>query len=145
VLTLACFQDLSQARVRWGGAAEGFLSLFGVKVVLPGIGDLRTLELVSRLAGDGDVPVRSVSRRPWWTGRQAGRTVSWTSRRQPRLPVEAVAQLAPGTAVVICGPAPPQLLGLTPWFAGRRLASPPRPRPALPEAARRLDPPGLGR
>jgi len=33
VLTLACLQDLSQARGRWGGAAEGFLSLFGTTVV----------------------------------------------------------------------------------------------------------------
>ncbi len=127
VLTLACFQDLSQARVRWGTASEGFLSLFGVKVVLPGIGDLRTLELVSRLAGDGDVPVRSVSRRPWWTGRHGGRTVSWTTRRQPRLPVEAVAQLPAGTAVVIQGRRPPELLGLTPsYVGGRRRLAPPR-------------------
>jgi type IV secretion system protein VirD4 len=143
LLTLACFQDLSQARVRWGGAADGFLSLFGVKVVLPGIGDLRTLELVSRLAGDGDVPVRSVTRRPWWNGRHGGRTVSWSTRRQPRLPVEAVAHLAPGTAVVISGPAPPQLLRLTPWFATGPFATPRPPAPAL-STGRRVEPPGLG-
>jgi Type IV secretory system Conjugative DNA transfer len=29
VLTLGCLQDLSQARQRWGPAADGFLSLFG--------------------------------------------------------------------------------------------------------------------
>jgi type IV secretion system protein VirD4 len=141
LLTLACFQDLSQARVRWGGAADGFLSLFGVKVILPGIGDLRTLELVSRLAGEGDVPVRSVSRRPWWSGRQGGRTVSWTSRRQPRLPVEAVSHLAPGTAVVISGPAPPQLLRLTPWYTSGPFAS---PRVSLEGRGRRLSPPPAG-
>jgi type IV secretory pathway TraG/TraD family ATPase VirD4 len=116
LVTLACFQDLSQARVRWGAAAEGFLSLFGVKVVLPGIGDLRTLELVSRLAGDQDVPLRSVSRRPWWSGRQGGPTVSWTTRRQPRLPVDAIAQMPPGTAVLLDGARPPQWLRLTPWY-----------------------------
>ncbi len=65
LLTLACLQDLSQARVRWGHAVEGFMSLFGTKVILPGIGDLRTLELVSALAGETDVPVRSVSKNPW--------------------------------------------------------------------------------
>ncbi len=65
LLTLACLQDLSQARQRWGLAADGFLSLFGAKLVLPGIGDLATLELVSRLGGEIDVPARSVSRNPW--------------------------------------------------------------------------------
>jgi len=33
LVTLACLQDLSQARARWGEAAEGFLTLFGVKLL----------------------------------------------------------------------------------------------------------------
>ena len=32
VITLACFQDLSQARQRWPGRADGFPSLFGTTV-----------------------------------------------------------------------------------------------------------------
>jgi type IV secretory pathway TraG/TraD family ATPase VirD4 len=115
LVTLACFQDLSQARVRWGQAADGFLSLFGVKVVLPGIGDLRTLELVSRLGGEADAPVRSISRRSWLVGRQ-GTTVTASTRRQRRLPVEAVAQLPPGTAILIDGAKAPTWLRLTPWY-----------------------------
>ena len=70
LLTLACLQDLSQARQRWGRAADGFLSLFGTKLVLPGIGDLATLELVSRLGGEIDVPARSVSHNPLGLGRR---------------------------------------------------------------------------
>jgi len=66
LLTMACLQDLSQARVRWGKAADGFFSLFGTKVLLPGIGDLPTLEAVSRLAGQADVGVSSVNRSAWW-------------------------------------------------------------------------------
>jgi type IV secretory pathway TraG/TraD family ATPase VirD4 len=116
LITLASFQDLSQARVRWGQAAEGFLSLFGVKVVLPGIGDLRTLELVSRLGGEGDVPVHSVSRRRWLVGPR-GVTVTSSTRRQRRLPVEAVAQLPPGTAILLDGAKAPTWLRLTPWYA----------------------------
>ena len=61
MLTLACLQDLSQARGRWGAAAEGFLSLFGTTVVLPGIGDVRTLEALSALGGEEEVATRSVS------------------------------------------------------------------------------------
>ena len=52
LVTLACFQDLSQARHRWPTQADGFPSLFGTTVVLPGIGDVRTLEALSVLAGD---------------------------------------------------------------------------------------------
>ena len=40
---MACLQDLSQARNRWGdAAADGFLSLFQTKLILTGIADSRT-------------------------------------------------------------------------------------------------------
>jgi type IV secretory pathway TraG/TraD family ATPase VirD4 len=110
-LTLACLQDLSQARGRWGSAAEGFFSL----VLLPGVGDLRTLDTVSRLAGQGDVAVRSVNASAWWSGRPSASTTRST-RRQERLPVDQVHSLAPGTALVIAGARPPQRAALTPWW-----------------------------
>ena len=119
LLTLACLQDLSQARVRWGPAAEGFMSLFGTKVVLPGIADLRTLEVVSALAGEVDAPVRSVSRSPWrprWRGPRYSVTTS--TRRQRRLPVDSVAHGRKGHALLIDGPAPPAWMRLTPWYSG---------------------------
>ena len=118
LLTLACLQDLSQARVRWGHAAEGFMSLFGTKLVLPGIGDLRTLELVSALGGETEVPVRSVTRIPWRPRtRGPRRTVTTSSRRQRRLPVDAVAQGHDGQALVIDGPRSPSWIQLTPWYS----------------------------
>ena len=61
VVTLACFQDLSQARHRWPTLADGFPSLFGTTVVLPGIGDVRTLDALSVLSGDDELVTRSVS------------------------------------------------------------------------------------
>ena len=51
---LAAFQDLSQARQRWGHAADGFLTLFGTKLILPGIADTQTLEAVSTALGEYD-------------------------------------------------------------------------------------------
>lgn len=51
---LAALQDLSQARARWGAAADGFLTLFGTKLVLPGIADTRTLEAISLMLGEYD-------------------------------------------------------------------------------------------
>jgi len=114
LLTLACLQDLSQARHRWGPAADGFLSLFGAKLVLPGIGDLATLELVSRLGGEIDIPARSVSQPPSGWGPA---TVTWSTHRQRRLPVEAVNQQPPGGALVLTGARPPQHVTLPPWWA----------------------------
>lgn len=113
LLTLACLQDLSQARQRWGRAADGFLSLFGTKLVLPGIGDLATLELISRLAGEVDVPTHSVSHDRW---RWAGGSVTWSTHRQRRLPAEAVSQLPPGGALVLAGARPPERVRVPPWW-----------------------------
>jgi type IV secretory pathway TraG/TraD family ATPase VirD4 len=113
LLTLACLQDLSQARQRWGRAADGFLSLFGTKLVLPGIGDLATLELVSRLGGEIDLPARSISTNPW---RWGAPSVTWSPQRQRRLPVDAVNQQPPGTALVLSGARPPERVALPPWW-----------------------------
>ena len=116
LLTLACLQDLSQARGRWGQAAEGFFSLFGTKVVLAGIGDMRTLDAVSRLCGQVDVPVRSVNASAWWSGRPSAST-TWSWRRQARLPVDQARSLPVGCALVLAGAKRPRLAGLTPWWA----------------------------
>jgi type IV secretion system protein VirD4 len=52
---MACLQDLSQARARWGeAAADGFLSLFQTKLILTGIADSRTLEAISLALGEYD-------------------------------------------------------------------------------------------
>ena len=136
VLTMACLQDLSQARTRWGQAADGFLSLFGTTVVLPGIGDVRTLEALAALAGHEDVPTRSVTvpapagasgltalaraalgparGRPFGDGRP---TVTLASRREPRLAVDAIGRGRPGMAVTIDHRNAVGWAGLTPWFA----------------------------
>lgn len=115
LVTLACFQDLSQARARWGQAADGFMTLFGTNVILGGIRDMRTLDDISRMAGEVDVPHNSVTRRPFPIGRQHP-SVTLSTRRQPRLPVDAIAQLRPGQAILLNGSRPPSLLPLTPWY-----------------------------
>ncbi len=62
LLLLAALQDLSQARARWGEQADGFLTLFGTKLILPGIADSRTLEAVSVMLGEYDRQVVSRTR-----------------------------------------------------------------------------------
>jgi hypothetical protein len=108
LVTLACFQDLSQARHRWPTLADGFPSLFGTTVVLPGIGDIRTLEALSVLSGEQELVTRSVSRgrtlsdRPFDDllsgGRpQVGEQLSTLWRR--RLPPDEITRGAPGAAL----------------------------------------------
>jgi type IV secretory pathway TraG/TraD family ATPase VirD4 len=100
LLVLACLQDLSQARARWGTAADGFLSLFGTTVVLPGIADTTTLRDLSALAGERDVRTETLGRSVGSWGRiRPSTTVS--SSRQPRLPVDAIARGHPGRAHVL--------------------------------------------
>ena len=100
LLVLACLQDLSQARVRWGQAADGFLSLFGTTVVLRGIADTSTLRDISALTGDQDVAATTVSHSVDRWGRLRP-SISVGSGRQARLPVDAVARGAPGRALVL--------------------------------------------
>jgi type IV secretory pathway TraG/TraD family ATPase VirD4 len=62
LLLLAALQDLSQARQRWGAQADGFLTLFGTKLILTGIADTKTLEAVSVMLGEYDRQVVSDTR-----------------------------------------------------------------------------------
>lgn len=95
VITLACLQDLSQARSRWGSAADGFLSLFPSTVVLPGIADRPTLELLQHLAGRSmsETPTTQHTRR----GKVAGYSRSWVERDNAT--IAELAQGRPGYAL----------------------------------------------
>ncbi len=106
--TLICLQDLSQARSRWTSRADGFPSLFGTTVVLPGIGDVRTLEALSTIAGEEEVAVRTTSRslgasqRPLQDlliGPTVHRGDSLTSRVRRRLPPDVIARGHSGFAL----------------------------------------------
>jgi type IV secretion system protein VirD4 len=97
---LACLQDLSQARVRWGGAADGFLSLFGTTVVMPGIADAATLRDLSALGGDYEVATTTVSHSLGQRGRIRPASSTGTVRL-PRYPIDAIAQGHAGDALVV--------------------------------------------
>jgi type IV secretory pathway TraG/TraD family ATPase VirD4 len=102
VVTLACLQDLSQARTRWGSAADGFFTLFGVKVIFPGVADQRTLELISALGGKVEVPTTTVGQYVGEWGRiRPSSSVSTVFL--PRYPVDAIARGRPGYGLVING------------------------------------------
>jgi hypothetical protein len=116
VLTLACLQDLSQARNRWGASGEGFLSLFPTTVVLPGIADRPTLELLQHLAGRSLVssPMVQVDRR----GKAAGYSTSWVER--DRATLATIAQGRPGYGLGLDAAKSMKWIELTPAYQDER-------------------------
>ncbi len=135
---LACLQDLSQARSRWGDAADGFLSLFQTKLILDGIADSKTLEAVSLMLGEYDRHVVSqtsgrthVDR---WFSRQPPTQTdssSISTVRQRVLSPGEIASLPDGTGLLLRGSSW-QLVRLTPWHSNepwRTLAALTTPSP----------------
>lgn len=109
-------QDMSQARRRWPRDADGMLSLFGARVILAGVADVRTLEQLSTITGEYDRPIQTIShQRPdvdalgaMLGGRprpSSSTSTSWSTRREPRLPPGEIAQLPQGQAIVMVGAA----------------------------------------
>ena len=118
IALLVCLQDLSQARQRWRGAAEGFFSLFGAKLLLPGIGDLATLEAISSLAGEEEVraPAAGHNRGGRFSFRNRSQHAQASTRRQKRLSVAEVADGPAGSALYMEGTKISRVQ-LTPWFS----------------------------
>ncbi len=113
---LAAFQDLSQARSRWGPAADGFLTLFGTKLILTGVADQRTLEAISVALGEYDrqLVARTTTRsRDSWLP-HTSRTV--TTQRTRVLSPGEIAQLPAGRALHLDGLAW-ELVALTPAYS----------------------------
>ncbi|MGH3415659.1 MAG: type IV secretory system conjugative DNA transfer family protein [Actinocrinis sp.] len=116
LLTLACLQDLSQARARWGREADALLSLFGTTVVFPGIVDMPTLEALSAIAGRAEVATRTVGHSQGPAGRILP-SVSTSTTLRHRLPVDVIARGRPGAALVVDARNRMGWVGLTPSFA----------------------------
>jgi type IV secretory pathway TraG/TraD family ATPase VirD4 len=118
LVTLACLQDLSQARARWGAAADGFLTLFGTKLLLPGVADLYTLQLVSALAGERQVTRTSVTESghplaPLFGGQYSIGTTRHTER-VPAMRMDEISTMRQGTALVIGPGVTPRQIRLVP-------------------------------
>jgi type IV secretory pathway TraG/TraD family ATPase VirD4 len=116
LLVLSCLQDLSQARQRWGRAAEGFLSLFGTTVVLPGIADTATLRDLSALAGTRETTATTLGRSTSRWGRIRP-SISVGITREPTFPVDAIARGTHGHALVLGPDKAMRSVELTPFYA----------------------------
>jgi type IV secretory pathway TraG/TraD family ATPase VirD4 len=113
VLTLACLQDLSQARVRWGRHADGFLSLFSTTIVLGGVADVATLEALGALAGHHEVASVSATVSSGRLGRRS-HTRGVSAGVRPRLTAAEIARGRAGSALVVDARKRLGWIGLTP-------------------------------
>jgi len=129
---LTVWQDLAQIVVRYGERGATVVNNHRAKVVLSGISDPRTLEQVSGLLGDSEVPVRSVT-----TGPDGRRSSTATPSMRRLASADALRRLRPGEGVLVYGHLPPARLRLRPYFADRTLrrrATTPQPLPERPLA-----------
>jgi type IV secretion system protein VirD4 len=125
---VVAFQDLSQARARWGHGADGFLTLFPEKLILPGMNDRATADMLSKMSGEYDRMTVSVNQ-PGRTFGHSGATRFSSSTTQPgysyhthRTPVLSIADItgAPAGQGLYYGPAGWELITLNPWWRQRQ-------------------------
>jgi type IV secretion system protein VirD4 len=119
---IAGLQDLSQARTRWGEhQADGLLSLFQTKIILPGIADTRTLESISITLGEYDRETTSQSLGhstpdKWGATPTHSNTVNYQTQRHRILTPGEIAKLPQGHSLLLTR-AEWDLLTLTPWHS----------------------------
>jgi type IV secretory pathway TraG/TraD family ATPase VirD4 len=123
-------QSLAQLRDRYGEqVADAAFSSSRARLIFGGLTDTRDLQAISQLAGEHEVPARSLTR-----GAQAGQT-SMTAGTvwRPRLPVSAIRGIPPDRAVLLYHTSDPALVRMRPahrtglWLrAARPAALPPK-------------------
>jgi type IV secretion system protein VirD4 len=116
VVLMSIIQDISQLRARYGAdRAHSILNNHACKVILPGVSDPETTELVARLVGRTTFTDVQVSRSP--DGRE---TRSYSVRPDQMMTTDALRQLRAGTAVVLYRGRSPAMARLRPWYEQSR-------------------------
>jgi type IV secretory pathway TraG/TraD family ATPase VirD4 len=113
---MSIVQDLSQLRARYGvDKANTILNNHACKVVLPGISDPETSEVVGKLVGRGEFTEQQVN-----VGADGRISRSYSVRQDAMATPDGLRRLSPGTAIVIHRDSPPALVRLPYWFQRRR-------------------------
>jgi type IV secretory pathway TraG/TraD family ATPase VirD4 len=143
ILPITILQSYPQGVNVWGEQGMGALwSAATVKLVGAGIDDAKLAEDLSRLVGEHDVPVGSLTR-------DGSGLASWqtSTRRQRVLEPAQIRALEKGTALLLATGIPVALVRLVPWYEGptprrsvRPLPRPPKPSPPGPAPATRPKP-----
>ena len=125
IQVVTVFQDLAQARSRYGEAADTILANHRAKLFLSGISDARTLDYLGRALGDEEVGYESHTR-----GEHGSASRTRGTRSQRLAPADAVRGIPPGEAILVYGHLPPARLRLRPWYRERSLRGLAAPRRA---------------
>ena len=112
VMLFSIIQDMSQLRARYGtDRANTILNNHGCKVILPGISDPETADVLGRLIGRAEYTEQQVSLAS--DGRVSR---SFSTRHDAMATPDALRQLHAGSAIVIHRDSPPALVDLPYWF-----------------------------
>lgn len=118
-------QDLSQLSTRYGAErARTVVNNHRAKLLLSGVSDLSTLDLISGLAGEQAVREHTYT----FDNRDGRRTRSSAVAFRRLAPADELRRVPPGEGVLVYGHLPPVRLRLRPWFADRGLRSLAGPR-----------------
>ncbi|MGQ0618286.1 MAG: type IV secretory system conjugative DNA transfer family protein [Acidimicrobiia bacterium] len=110
------FQDLAQVRSRYGEASGTVMNNHRATLFLPGIKDVDTLELASRLIGEREVDRESVT-----VGVDGRRSRTSAGHWRRLLPGDQARTMPAGHGVLVYDNLPPIRLRLRPWYRNRRL------------------------
>jgi type IV secretion system protein VirD4 len=116
VVLMSVVQDLSQLRTRYGqDRAYSIVNNHACKVVLPGVSDPETNDVLSRIIGRGEFTDVAVNH---GGDGKVGRTYS--VRHDSMAAPDALRQLRTGSAIVVNRGRPPTVVRLRPWYSDRR-------------------------
>lgn len=117
VILMSIVQDMSQLRTRYGNdKANSILNNHGAKIVLPGISDPETTEMVAKMVGKSEYTDVQVSNNDGKTNR------SYSLRQDQMATPDALRQLQDGTAIVLYRGRPPTIVRLRPWFLDKHFS-----------------------
>jgi type IV secretion system protein VirD4 len=116
VMLMSIVQDLSQLRARYGpDRANTILNNHGCKIILPGISDPETAEVLGKLIGRTEYTDQQVS-----VSADGRISRSFVSRHDALASPDTLRQLRAGSGIVIHRDSPPALVRLPYWFQRRR-------------------------
>ncbi|MDE3202722.1 MAG: type IV secretory system conjugative DNA transfer family protein [Acidobacteriota bacterium] len=107
-------QDLSQLTARYGPErSRTIANNHRAKLLLSGVGDLQTLDLLSGLAGEQSVRETSFTR----DMRSGAASRSDSTRIRRLAPTDELRRVTPGHGVLVYGHLPPVRVRLRPWYS----------------------------
>ena len=114
--TWAFVQSFAQLRARWGrDGADSIWGASSIKLLLGGCTEADDLERISRVVGERRVRRQSQTSPGGLVG-PARASTSTTSERERILPVEALARIPVGKALLLYRAVPAALVGLPAWW-----------------------------